>query len=114
MTNNLDPEKLVGHATLRTGEVVTVQVDADDGSVVVALYAMPDEQTAGDTEVQPAPAIRLDPAEAELVGSLVTLGAVSAYGQRRRLRAVETPPPLGRQTEPETGTSETPGGQNDV
>ena len=105
MTTDTNPprEPLVGHITLAgSGEIVTVSVI--DGRVVVALYeATPSPAprqpcwkrwaskfTGGDdTEVLPAPVIMLDANEAETLGSLVTLGAVNAYGQRRRLRPVE-------------------------
>jgi hypothetical protein len=102
--SNDDHPAAVGHVPLsRTGEIVTVQC-RDDASVVVALYAPPGQDTgSGDDTVTPAPVLLLDPAEAEVLGSLITLGAVIVYGQRRPLGHQETPdkPSTGQ---PEAGT----------
>jgi hypothetical protein len=64
--------------------MVTVQVTGDD-EVIVALYAIPAEEPTDDTEVLPAPVISMLASEAELLGNLLTLGAVTAYSQRNRL-----------------------------
>jgi hypothetical protein len=80
-------ELLIGHMTLATGELVTISTTEDQ--VVLALYALLDEETAGDdTLVQPAPVMKLDANECETLGSLLTYAAVSVYGQRPRLRPV--------------------------
>ena len=88
VTDDLAGDPLIGHIPLSTGELVTVHT-ADD-RIVVALYAArSDEETAGDDTVLPAQAMMLDADEAEMLGSLITLGAVSVYGQRHRLRVVD-------------------------
>jgi hypothetical protein len=83
-------DKLIGHGpvTLASGEVVTVQV-GDSGDVVLALYEISDEQPAGDAPVMPAPVISMLADEAELISGLLTLGAVTSYGLRRRLHTEE-------------------------
>jgi hypothetical protein len=87
-------EPLIGHITLSTGELVTVQVT--DNRVVLALYAIPEETgSADDTHVQPAPVMALDPDEAEVLGTLVTYAAVAAYSQQRpppHQETLENPP----------------------
>jgi hypothetical protein len=66
-----------------------VTISTTDNQVVLALYALPDEETAGDdTAVQPAPVMKLDANECEKLGSLLTYAAVSVDGQRPRLRPV--------------------------
>jgi hypothetical protein len=74
-------DKLVGHAHLATGQVITIQVTGDD-EVVLALYAIPDEEPTDDAPVLPAPVVQLTADEAELVGSMVTLGAATAHSRR--------------------------------
>jgi hypothetical protein len=78
-TDNVKPQGL----ELASGEIVTVTC-TDDGSVLVALYAVPEAGKAGDDVAVPAPAMRLDPNEAEVLGSLMTSAAVAAYSKRRR------------------------------
>ena len=85
MTNDdPDPAWHAGHVELSSGEIVTVHC-TDDESVVLALYAIPEETESGgdDALVQPAPVVAMTPNEAELLGSL--LGAVSAHNQRPAL-----------------------------
>jgi hypothetical protein len=81
---NLDPDKLVGHAHLATGQLVTVEVTGDD-EVIVALYAIPEEEPTDDAPITPAPVLHLSADEAELIGGLCTLAAVTAYSRRNRL-----------------------------
>jgi hypothetical protein len=78
---NLDPDKLVGHAHLVNGQLVTVAVTGGD-EVVLALYAIPDEEPTDDAPVLPAPVVQLTADEAELVGGLVTLGAATVHSRR--------------------------------
>jgi hypothetical protein len=87
---------------LISGEIVSVTVD--DGSVLVALYAVPEagSASAADT-VLPAQAMRLMPGEAEMVSGLIGYAAVTAYGNLRR--------PLTEPVDPSTGQ---PGGQDDA
>jgi hypothetical protein len=86
MTNDPAGEPFV--VPLTTGEIVTVTVAVDQ--VLLALYAVPDEQTgSGDDTVLPAQAMVLTADECETLGSLLTYSAVAVYGQRPRLRAVE-------------------------
>jgi len=82
------------HIPLITGEIITITTVED--RVLVALYAAkPDTGSAGDDDdddtVLPAQAMQLTADECETLGSLLTLAAVSVYGQRHRLRAVEEP-----------------------
>jgi hypothetical protein len=113
-TMTVDPEPQI--VPLGTGEIVSVQVV--EGGVVVALYAPPSEDTESDddTQVTPAPVIMLDPNAAEALGSLITLGAIAVYGQRRRLQAVETPPPPhGQQETPvDPPTDRSTGGESNA
>jgi hypothetical protein len=81
----------VGHVATTAGEVITVHV-GDDQQIVVALYAAMEtmETVDDDTQVEPGLVIVCTPDEAELLGSLCTLAAVTAYQRRRpRLRVVE-------------------------
>ena len=78
-----DWDKLIGHGpvTLASGEVVTVQV-SDDDEVIVALYAIPATEPTDDTPIEPAPVLQLTADEAELVASMVALGAATAHSRR--------------------------------
>ncbi|MDT5230885.1 MAG: hypothetical protein QOJ56_2863 [Mycobacterium sp.] len=74
----------VGHVATTAGEVITVHV-GDDQQIVIALYAAMEtmDTVDDDTPVQPGLVISCTPDEAELLGSVITLAAVTGYTQRR-------------------------------
>jgi hypothetical protein len=107
MTNdNPAGRVLIGHVELAdTGEIITIHCD-DDGSVLLAVYAMSDAEPAhedADDDVLPAPVVRLSANECETLSGMLAYAAVSTYSHR-----------LGHPTEPERSSTDRIGGGTDA